>query len=403
MFEKLPALSSDPILGLVAAFNADTNERKVDLGAGVYKDEKGHTPIMTAVTQAQSLWAEQEATKVYAPPAGFAGFNEGMMNLLFGKDHPAVRDGRVVSVQTPGGCGALRIAAGMLSRCQERSGINSRENITVWVSTPTWANHIPLLGSAGLTLKEYPYYDYDNHGIDFDAMMAELANVKSGDLVLLHGCCHNPSGADLTQDQWRTLTQLLVEKGATPFIDIAYQGLGDGLDEDAYGLRYVAEHCPEVIVASSCSKNFGLYRERVGAVIVVANAPSVAEVCRGQLLNVAREIYSMPPSHGAALVDLILHNDALTQQWENELKEVRERIANLRQAFVAKLVAAGTGDRFDYIQNEKGMFSFLGITQEQVKRLKEDSIYMVGSSRINIAGLNHNNMDYVVESLLKVL
>lgn len=403
MFEQLPALSADPILGLVAAFNADTNERKVDLGAGVYKDENGHTPIMAAVAQAQSLWAEQEATKVYAPPAGFAGFNEGMMNLLLGKDHPAVRDGRVVSVQTPGGCGALRIAAGMLSRCRERSGINSRDDITVWVSTPTWANHIPLLGSAGLTLKEYPYYDYDNHGIDFDAMMTELANVKAGDLVLLHGCCHNPSGADLTQEQWRTLTALLVEKGATPFIDIAYQGLGDGLDEDAYGLRYVAEHCSEVIVASSCSKNFGLYRERVGAVMVVANAPSVAEVCRGQLLNVAREIYSMPPSHGAALVDLILHNDALTQQWENELKEVRERIANLRQTFVTKLAAAGTGDRFDYIQNEKGMFSFLGITQEQVKRLKEDSIYMVGSSRINIAGLNHNNMDYVVESLLKVL
>jgi len=395
MFEELPALSVDPILGLVAAFNADTNERKVDLGAGVYKDEKGHTPIMKAVAEAQDLWAQKEGTKVYAPPAGFAGFNEGMMNLLLGNDHSAFRDERVISVQTPGGCGALRIAAGMLSRC--------REDITVWVSTPTWANHIPLLGSAGLSLQEYPYYDYDNHSIDFDAMMVELANAKAGDLVLLHGCCHNPSGADLTKEQWRALTALLVEKGATPFIDIAYQGLGDGLDDDAYGLRYVSEHCPEVIVASSCSKNFGLYRERVGSVMVIASTPSVAQICRGQLLNVAREIYSMPPSHGAALVDLILHNDVLTQQWKDELKQVRERIAQLRQVFVEKLNSAGTGDRFNYIQNEKGMFSFLGITPEQVGRLKEDSIYLVGSSRINIAGLNDNNMDYVVESILGVL
>ncbi|MFT6389984.1 MAG: aspartate aminotransferase [Cellvibrionaceae bacterium] len=399
MFEQLHALSVDPILGLVAAYSADVNPHKVDLGAGVYKDESGHTPIMAAVVKAQALWAEQEGTKVYAPPAGFAGFNEGMMNLLLGKDHPALRDGRVVSVQTPGGCGALRIAAGMLSRCHE----NSRDNITVWVSTPTWANHIPLLGSAGLTLREYPYYDYNKHGIDFDGMMATLAHISAGDVVLLHGCCHNPSGADLTQEQWRTLANLVVEKGATPFIDVAYQGLGDGLDEDAYGLRYLAEHCPEVVVASSCSKNFGLYRERVGAAMVIANTPAIAEVCRGQLLNVAREIYSMPPSHGAAIVDLILHDDVWTKQWQDELKVVRERIAGLRESFVSSLTAAGTGDRFNYIQNEKGMFSFLGITPEQVGRLKENSIYMVGSSRINIAGLNSNNMDYVVESLLKVI
>lgn len=396
MFEQLPALSADPILGLVAAYQADPNTQKVDLGAGVYKDANGHTPIMTAVSKAQARWAELEATKVYAPPAGFAGFNTGMIDLLLGADHPAVRDGRVINVQTPGGCGALRIAAGMLNRC--------KKGITVWVSTPTWANHIPLLGSAGITLKEYPYYDREQKGIDFDAMMETLSTIQAGDLVLLHGCCHNPSGADLNPEQWRALATLLNDKGATPFVDIAYQGLGDGLDDDAYGLRYLAEHCPEVIVASSCSKNFGLYRERVGSVLVVATSPEVAEVCKGQLLNVAREIYSMPPSHGGALVDIILNDADLKQEWQLELTQVRERIATLRSQFVAGLNAAGAGNRFDYIEQEKGMFSFLGINPEQVEQLKQQSsIYMVGSSRINIAGLNENNMDYVVESLLKVL
>lgn len=396
MFEQLPALTADPILGLVAAYNADTNSNKVDLGAGVYKDEKGHTPIMTAVATAQARWSEQETTKVYASPAGFEGFNKGMLRLLLGKIHPALRDNRAVSVQTPGGCGALRIAAGMLNRC--------KNGTKVWVSTPTWANHIPLLGSAGLQLQEYPYYNYQQHNIDFDAMMLTLANVAAGDLVLLHGCCHNPSGADLTHEQWHAVTALLLEKGATPFIDIAYQGLGEGLDEDAYGLRYVAEHCPEVIIASSCSKNFGVYRERVGAVVVIAKDAGTAQICRNQLMNVAREIYSMPPSHGAALVDIVLNDTSLTQQWQQELTAVRERIASLRELFVQRLKSAGAGDRFDYIQQEKGMFSFLGITPEQVNRLKqESSIYMVGSSRINVAGFNKNNVDYVVNALMAVL
>ncbi len=396
MFEELPALSADPILGLIMAYNADTNDQKVDLGAGVYKNEQGHTPIMEAVLQAQSRWAAAETTKVYAPPAGFTGFNEGVLQLLLGEGHQALREERAISVQTAGGCGALRVAAGMLQRC--------RENIKIWVSTPTWANHIPLLGSAGLELVEYPYYNAQQHKIDFDAMITSLATVEAGDLVLLHGCCHNPSGADLSPEQWQAVAKVLLERGATPFIDIAYQGLGDGLDEDAYGLRYLAEHCPEVIIATSCSKNFGLYRERVGAAVVVANDAETAEVCRGQLLNVAREIYSMPPSHGAALVDLILHDEALTQQWQRELGQVRERISGLRETFVQRLADAGAGDRFNYIKDEKGMFSFLGITVDQVNRLKqESSIYMVGSSRINIAGLNDNNMDYVIESLLKVI
>ena len=396
MFDELPLLPPDPILGLSMAYKADNNPQKVDLSLGVYKNDRGETPIMEAVKVAQTRWAGLEETKAYAPPAGFEGFNEAMQTLLLGEDCQAVDEGRVISVQAPGGCGALRIAAGMLMRCQNR--------VNVWVSTPTWANHLPLLGSAGINIVEYPYYDYDNHRIDFDAMMASLASIEAGDLVLLHGCCHNPSGADLTQDQWRALACLLNEKGATPFIDVAYLGFGEGLEKDAWGLRYMVAQCPEVLIATSCSKNFGLYRERVGAVVVVARTPDAASACRGQLLNIAREIYSMPPSHGAGLVDVIFHSPELMNIWQEELSEARDRINGLRAIFVKKLQAAGFGSGFDYIQQEKGMFSFLGISQEQVATLKNDySIYMVGSSRINVAGLNNTNMDYVVGALKNII
>ncbi len=235
-------------------------------------------------------------------------------------------------------------------------------------------------------------------------MLESLSGLAAGDVVLLHGCCHNPSGADLTQAQWISIAQLLNDKGAIPFVDVAYQGLGDSLDEDAWGLRYLAEHCPEMIIASSCSKNFGLYRERVGAVLVIAKDRQQAEISRGQLLSIARGIYSMPPNHGAALVDIIVNDALLRQQWETELTDMRERIIQLRIQLVSKLQAAGAGSRFDYIQAEKGMFSFLGITPEQVQRLKQEhSIYMVNSSRISVAGLSSQNMDYVVASLMQTL
>ncbi len=401
MFSTLKPLPADPILNLVLECNQDNNPNKVDLGAGVYKDETGITPIMQAVLNAQSQWQGQESTKTYITPAGLEGFNEGISQLLLGANHPALRDQRVISVQTPGGCGALNVAGHLIKRCHAET---NELSAAVWVSTPTWANHIPLLGGCGLTLKEYAYYDYEKHTLDFDAMINSLAEVAAGDVVLLHGCCHNPSGADLSKEQWRVVAELLNEKGAIPFVDIAYQGLGDGLDEDAYGLRYVAEHCPEVIIASSCSKNFGLYRERVGAVLVVANTASEAVVSRAQLLSIARGIYSMPPSHGAAIVDLILNNDELHQQWKDELDTMRQRIAQLRDLFVKRLSEAGAGSRFDYIRHEKGMFSFLGISSVQVEQLKkESSIYMVNSSRINVAGLSDKNIDYIVHCLMKCL
>ncbi len=396
MFETLPALAPDPILGLTLAYQQDTNPHRVDLGAGVYKNAQGHTPIMQAVQQAQHLWLQQEQTKAYVAPVGFSGFNRAMQRLLLGEEHPVVREQRVSSVQTPGGCGALRLAAGLLMRCQSQ--------VRVWVSTPTWANHVPLLGSAGIELLEYPYYDADHHQLDFDAMMAALAQVTAGDLVLLHGCCHNPSGADLNREQWRAVTALLVDKGATPFIDMAYQGLGEGVQEDAWGLRYMAEHCPEMVIASSCSKNFGLYRERVGAVLIIAKRVDQACNSRDQLTNIAREIYSMPPSHGAALVDLICHSDTLLPLWQQELAQIRQRIVALREQFVNTLEKAGLGERFAHIQQQRGMFSFLGIDAAQVQRLqREFSIYMADSSRVNIAGLNSQNMAYITRALLQVI
>ncbi len=396
MFEVLPELTADPILGLMTDFKNDTDPRKVDLGAGVYKNENSHTPIMNAVAKAQNIWLSREDSKVYSAPAGSPGFNEAIIELALGKQHPAISEQRVVNVQTPGGCGALRVAASMLKRC----GQNSK----VWVSTPTWANHIPLLTSAGLELVEYSYYNGQQHILDFDGMMSDLAHVNAGDIVLLHACCHNPSGADLNPEQWRALAELLNNKGAIPYIDMAYLGLGDGIDEDAYGVRYLAEHCPELVVAMSCSKNFGLYRERVGSIMVVAADAKAAQICKSQLLNVAREIYSMPPSYGAALVDIILNDAALKHNWNDELIHMRERINSLRAQFRESLKRSGAGDRFDYIVNEKGMFSFLGLTAEQVQTLKQDHhIYMVDSSRINIAGLSTNNMAYTVESVMSVL
>ncbi len=400
MFNSLKPIPADPILNLVVECRADPNPNKVDLGAGVYKDESGHTPIMAAVQAAQVQLQQQETTKTYVGPAGLASFNDSIAHLLLGNSHPALQDKRVACVQTPGGCGALNVAAHLIQRCHTEE----KKAATVWVSTPTWANHIPLLSSCGLQLQEYPYYNYQSHTIDFDAMMETLASIAAGDVVLLHGCCHNPSGADLTREQWQSVASLLNEKGAIAFVDVAYQGLGDGLEEDAWGLRYLVEHCPEVIIASSCSKNFGLYRERVGAVLVAAQTSTAASNSQGQLLSIARGIYSMPPNYGAALVDIILNNPELTQQWQTELTQMRERIIGLRGCLVNKLQAAGAGSRFDYIQTEKGMFSFLGITPEQVLKLKNDhSVYMVNSSRISVAGLSNNNMDYIVESLMSVI
>jgi len=396
MFDVLPLLPADPILGLSQAFAKDSNSEKVDLGVGVYKNDLGQTPIMQAVTQAEKIHMAKETTKSYTPPAGIVGANEAAMNLIFGVELLNEIQSRVRTIQTPGGCGALRVAAELIQR--------AKKGATLWVSTPTWANHIPLLGNAGLSLKEYPYYDYKNHLIDFSAMKNSIQQIPAGDLVLLHACCHNPSGADLTREQWLELADIFEERKLIPFIDMAYQGFGDGLDEDAFGIRLMASRVPEVIVATSYSKNFGLYRDRAGSLSFVFADEKQAEAGLSQLLSVTRALYSMSPAHGAALIDIILHNEELAQLWSSELMSMRLRIANLRRDLVVKLNQLQDKQDFSFIANEKGMFSFLGLGVGQVHQLRNQySIYMTDNSRISVSGLTANNIDYVSHAIVTVL
>jgi aspartate aminotransferase len=363
---------------------------------GVYKNELGQTPVMRAVKQAETRLLANQQTKTYVAPAGQDSFNHLIAGLIFGD---ALRDqlgGRRVTFQTPGGCGGLRLGAEFLQKV--------KPGAKILVSDPTWANHIPLLGEAGLQISKYPYYDYQNHAIRFDAMMDSLATAGQGDLVLLHGCCHNPCGADLDEQQWQAIAALAHKNGFTPFVDLAYQGLGDGIVEDTYGVRLLAETLPELVVVSSCSKNFGLYRERTGSLTVISGNAASAKAAGSQIASIARSIYSMPPDHGAAVVIEILGDSTLNADWETELTEVRNRINGLRTELVNALAAKGIDRDFSFIQREKGMFSFLGLSVDQVHSLINNySIYLVDSSRINIAGINHSNLDYLADSIKQVL
>tara|TARA_R110001599_G_scaffold327443_1_gene540430 strand:- start:110 stop:1291 length:1182 start_codon:yes stop_codon:yes gene_type:complete len=393
MFEALKQLPQDPILHLMQAFRDDNRPDKVDLGVGVYKDGAGHTPIMAAVHEAERRLLEGETSKSYVGPAGAAGFNESMARLTLGDSNSLIRDGRTSVIQTPGGCGALRMAAELLRLCHPET--------TVWVSTPTWANHMPLLGGAGLNMREYPYLNRETLTVDFSAMLDTLEGAKTGDVVLLHGCCHNPSGADLTFDQWQVVTQLIQRKGLLPFVDMAYQGLGEGIEEDAAGLRYLASEVPEMIVAASCSKNFGLYRERTGALMLISATEAINKAATSQLLSVVRSHYSMPPAHGAAIVEIILGDDVLRAEWQLELGGMCARILSLRHAFADALAPVGD---FSFIARQRGMFSFLGITPEQVRQLREKhGIYMLESSRVNVAGLNDRVLPQVASAIRSVM
>jgi aspartate aminotransferase len=396
MFQSLPALPADPILGLMASYRADSNPKKIDLGIGVYKNEAGDTPVMTAVKKAEAMILDSQTTKSYVGPTGAVGYNAIVAQLLLGKSLNDSLGKRRVTVQSPGGCGGLRLAAEFIK--------SANPDATVWVSNPTWANHVPLLGSAGLKIAEYPYYDYDSHSVKFDAMIDCLSKIDSGDIVLLHGCCHNPCGADLNQQQWQQIRDVALKQGFTVFIDLAYQGLGDGLEEDVYGTRLLAESLPELIVVSSCSKNFGLYRERTGAMTLICDSDAAAAVATTQIAGAARAMYSMPPDHGAAIVELILSNDALRTEWDVELTEMRDRINGLRAQFVKQIQSIGIEQDFSFIEKEKGMFSFLGVNVDQVQTLVNDySIYLVNSSRINVAGINDSNIEYLSNSLAAVL
>lgn len=396
MFNTLTAMPADPILGLLTQYREDTHPQKVDLGVGVYKDPAGHTPILKCVKKAEQFRLDTETTKVYIGPTGSPQFNTLMTELAFGAGHSAIIANRIRTVSTPGGTGALRVAGDFIKRCNP--------NAVLWVSDPTWANHTGLFEAAGITVKTYPYYDYDSKSLKFDEMLAALAQVSPDDVVLFHACCHNPSGMDFTTEQWDKVVALTKEQGFTPLIDMAYQGFGDGVDIDAYGVRQMAAAVDNMILCSSCSKNFGLYRERIGSCSVIAKDANTANIAQSVLLYVVRCLYSMPPAHGAAIVETILASAELKQEWLDELKVMRDRINGNRAILVNKLKANGVDRDFSFIARQKGMFSFLGVNPEQVARLqKEFSIYMVGSSRISIAGISEDNVDYLAQSIAKVL
>lgn len=395
MFEQLKALAPDPLLGLIEQYRQDSSPDKVDLGVGVYKNERGDTPVLDSVKAAEAQLLKTEESKSYVGPAGNLSFNQSMLELVFG-DAALLLKERLVALQTPGGCGALRVLAELISTAKPAA--------KVWVSDPTWVNHVPLLGNAGVQLETYPYYDFESSSLRFDEMISALTTASAGDVILVHGCCHNPCGADLSQSQWHTFIDLCEAQSLIPFIDMAYQGFGHDLQQDAYGVRLAAQQLPELLVAVSCSKNFGLYRERVGAAFVLSQGVSSAAAVDSHMKSVTRGMYSMPPSHGASIVANILGSSVLSAQWADELAHMRTRIQQVRLDLSQGLRLALSDDRFDFIPNERGMFSFLGITPEQVQRLAGDySIYMAGSSRINLAGLNGSNVQYCVDALEKVI
>lgn len=393
MFQSLQPLPADAILGLIAEHREDPRSQKIDLGVGVYRNAEGETPVLDAVKQAEQRVLDAQVTKAYLGTAGDPGFNTAMQALTFGSSETAER---VRTLQAPGGSGSLRVAASLILR--------ARPDAALWVGDPTWANHVPLLGGAGLTLKTHPYYDTERHVIRLDAMLDALRSVPKGDMVLLHACCHNPSGLDPTDEQWREIAQVLVERDLVPFIDMAYQGFAKDLDEDAFVIRHLAAQVPEMIVCSSCSKNFGLYRDRVGALSIMAEDATVADTVFSQVNNVVRTIYSMPPDHGAAVVRTILEDDTLRATWTAELAEMRERLTEMRRLLHDALRDKAPDHDFSHLARATGMFCFLGVTSAEVERLKREfGIYMVDSSRINVAGITPENVEYLADSIAAVL
>ncbi|MDE0789900.1 MAG: aspartate/tyrosine/aromatic aminotransferase [Woeseiaceae bacterium] len=393
MFESLQPASADPILGLIAEYRDDPRTEKIDLGVGVYRTTEGNTPVLQVVKRAEQILIDEQDSKAYIGTAGAADFNAVMQELIFGESSPA---DRLVTIQTPGGSGSLRVAAGMIFRASPAA--------SVWVSEPTWVNHMPLLAGAGLSLKSYPYYDALNHVIKIDDMLSILKDAPAGDVVLLHACCHNPSGLDLSNNEWCALTDVIVDRNLIPFIDIAYQGFADGLDEDVFCIRHMAEHVPEMIVSSSCSKNFGLYRDRAGTLSMLAADSAARDVVDSQVNNLVRTIYSVPPDHGAAVVSLILNDAELRNAWVIELAEMRERLKSMRAMLNDALVLRAPEHDFSHLVRATGMFCFLGISAEQVLRLKKDfGIYMVDSSRINLAGITPGNVNYLADSIVATL
>ncbi|HEX8483136.1 MAG TPA: amino acid aminotransferase [Allosphingosinicella sp.] len=386
LFDRLEEQKSDSLLQLIALCDADPRTDKIDVGVGVYRDSAGGTPILRAVKKAERLLWERQETKAYLGSQGDARFTELIRPIVFGEAGAA--DERIVGLQTPGGCGALRLGADLVTKANPKARI--------LVGQPTWPNHGPLIECAGVEMVPHPYYDPASRRILFAEMMEALETAKSGDLVLLHGCCHNPTGADLSAGQWAEVADVVERRGLIPFIDLAYQGLGHGLEADAAGVRLVVGKAEQALVAQSCDKNFGLYRERVGNLFVKAPSAKAAQVVYGNLLQLSRTMWSMPPDHGAALVHMVLEEPELRSDWDLELKEMCSRIRSLR----AKLAAYD--ERLAYIDGQNGMFSILPLSQAQVLELREEKgIYMANSGRFNVVGLSDENVDIFAAAVVE--
>ena len=380
MFETLTPAKPDPILTIMAAFREDKRSDKIDLSVGVYKDEAGGTPIVSALREAELRLHAQQQTKTYLGPLGDVAFNDLMLTLVFG---PKADRARIRTAQTPGGCGALRLLADLVAA--------ARPDATVHIPDPTWVNHEPLLASSGLKLKAYSYFDRVGGGVRFEEMMRDLRAAQPGDVVLLHGCCHNPTGADLDMAQWKQVGALLVERSLFPMVDLAYQGLGFGLEEDAEPVRHLASIVPEMAVAASCSKNFAVYRDRVGAAFILASSAPAADIAGAKLATIGRGMWSMPPDHGAAAVSIVLADAGLRANWKAELDGMRERIQMLRSNLETELARLTNAD-FSFVTRQIGMFSCLPLSEGQAQRLRDDKgVYLLPDGRINIAGLNAHN------------
>ena len=391
MFDQLKAQPQDKILQLIAMYRDDPRTTKIDLGVGVYKDATGLTPVMRAVKAAEKKLWETETTKTYTGLAGEPAYNAALSSMILGD---AVATDRIASIATPGGTGAIRQALELIRLATPEA--------TVWISNPTWPNHPSIIKFLGMKMAEYRYFDAATRGVDFAGLMEDLATVKSGDVVLLHGCCHNPTGANLDAAQWDQVITLLAAKGAIPLVDLAYQGFGDGLEDDAAATRKIAASFPETLIAASCSKNFGIYRERTGILIGIGSGEGKG-VLQGNLNFLNRQNFSFPPDHGARLVTMILEDATLRADWMAELEEVRLNMLTLRKTLADELRKATNSDRFDFVATHRGMFSRLGLTEAQVNTLREDhGIYMVGDSRINIAGLNARTVPILAAAIAQV-
>jgi aromatic-amino-acid transaminase len=396
LFSSIELAPRDPILGITEAFNADKNPAKVNLGVGVYYDDNGKVPLLECVKKAEAILIEKMAPRTYLPIEGLAAYDKAVQELVFGADSAVVLEKRAVTAQAIGGTGALKLGADFLKRFAP--------NAQVWISDPSWENHRALFESAGFTVNNYPYYDASTRGVNFSGMLNALNTMPEGSIVLLHACCHNPTGADLTDDQWTQVIEIVTKRNLVPFLDMAYQGFGDGIEADGQVVRRFAEAGGALFVSNSFSKSFSLYGERVGALSIAASSAEEAARVMSQLKRVIRTNYSNPPSHGGQVVATVLATPELRQMWEEELAGMRVRIREMRAAFVSKLKVLAPAHNFDFVLQQRGMFSYSGLTKAQVEQLRDaNSIYAVDTGRICVAALNQRNIDAVIDAIAKVL